>query len=37
MRIHSVNQIHAEAHRTELREQARRRRRSGLRITRPER
>jgi hypothetical protein len=36
MRIHSVNQIHAEAHRTELREQARRWRRATVR-TRPQR
>jgi hypothetical protein len=37
MRIHTFSQIHADARQTELREQARRRRRAGLRITRPER
>jgi hypothetical protein len=37
MRIHTVNQIHADARRTELREQAHRRRRAGIRVTRPER
>jgi hypothetical protein len=37
MRIHTFNQVHADARRTELREQARRRRRAGTRVTRPER
>ena len=37
MRIHTFSQVHAAARHTELREQARRRRRAGLRITRPER
>ncbi len=37
MRIHSFNQIHADARQRELREQAHRRRRAGIRVTRPER